>query len=138
MLEVRARGLQELHPLGAPFRLATGDGGLEGLEHAQGQQASQGVAIARSEGGDDHFIGAARPLKKGRRLEGRVAGAERGQGLHGGFRRVNLLGATSRRFHGGTARFLGGRVLRLPTHAPAQHRVELEQHHGGQGGEKDE
>ena len=124
--------MQELHLLGPVGRLALGQATFEGAEHRRGGQLLQNATIACGVRLDDLLIGVLRPGEESLRIEARVA---------------RLQGADSRQVQG---RRVGGRpgggagrlvetrplgaLLRLTAHASAEHGIELEQDHGGEGG----
>jgi hypothetical protein len=130
--------VQELHGFGAAFRLALADRLLESLQHLRREQVLQGVAVAGGEGADHHLIGAAGAREKPPDLKGGIFGAHGGDAGQALGRIDKNLGRQGVYLPVALHLDRRGIVLRLTSHAPSQHRIELEQHHCGQAAENDQ
>ena len=136
---VGAGRVQEFDGLAAALGLALGDAGVEGGHDGRAQQVPQERPIAGGIGLDDHLVGAAGAGQETGHVEGRVPGLDGGE--PGERHAIGFLGRHAghvRRTDRGWGGFGGRLVLGLAAHTPAQHRVELVQHNGGQARKDDQ
>ncbi len=129
--------MQEFGGLRTPLGLARRHGPLPAGHHLGREQALQGRPVANGEGAHDHLIGRTGAVQELVEIEGRIAGLERGQAAELDIRR-RLLGRFEPLGDRRAARNLFGRRVRLAADPPAEHRIEVIEHHRGQHGEDEE